>query len=59
MIYEIVIGETASLAKEIWLINSPNLVKAVEKAERMRKSDPQFNGLWVIVSAKEVGKLQS
>lgn len=58
MIYEIVVAERASLAKERWLINAINLAKAVEKSERRRKSDPEFRTGWAIVSAHEVGELQ-
>lgn len=57
MIYEVVIGESASLAKDRWLIQAKSLRSAVEKAEQKCKSNKELYHGWVVVIAKEVGEL--
>lgn len=57
MIYEVVIGESSSLAQDKWLINASSLLVAVSKAEKQRKRHDEFNNGWVLISAKEIGKL--
>ena len=58
MIYEITIGETASLAKDIWLIKATNLAAAVEKAETKRSNLDYYSSGWIITSARLIGKLE-
>lgn len=58
-IYEVVIGESVSLARERWLIQAPTLLAAIKKAESKRaKNKPLYRG-WVIVSAQRVGELEN
>ena len=57
MVYEIIVGESASLAKEKFLIVSTSLLFAVQQAETKRTGNPKLYSGWVIISAKEIGEL--
>ena len=59
MIYEIAIGQSVSLVQDKWLILAHSLLEAVKKAEsKLYERKETFTADWVIVSAKEVGKLE-
>jgi len=57
LLYEVVIGECSSLAKDRWIFEAKSLLDAVQKGEAKRKKMKDYCKGWVIISAKEIGEL--
>lgn len=57
MIYEVIIGESASLAKDRLLIAANSLEAAVKKANKKRHDSSFYKG-WRVTSAREIGELE-
>jgi hypothetical protein len=60
MLYKVVIGESASLARDEWYLTAKSLAAAAQKADKQRvaKGD-YYNKGWKLVSVAEAGELKT
>lgn len=53
-IYEVVVGETVTLAQDVWLVRASNATEAFERAESKRKRRAYTRDGWEVTSVRKL-----